>query len=316
MTDPINISRRAALGGFLAAGAAAVVPTSPVLGQAPAIRTKPIPSSGEPLPLVGLGSWITFNVGEDAVARDACAEVMRAFFEQGGQMIDSSPMYGSSQDVIGEGLAKLAAQGQALSAGKVFSADKVWTSSGARGPAQIEASRGFWRVPRFDLLQVHNLLAWDEHLPTLRDMKAAGQLRYIGITTSEGRRHAEFERIMQTQPLDFVQLSYSPLDREAEARILPLALERGIAVIVNRPFRQGALLQHLEGHGLPAWASEVDCTSWAQFILKFIVSHPAVTCAIPATTSAAHVRENVGASYGRLPDGSMRQRMAALVESL
>jgi diketogulonate reductase-like aldo/keto reductase len=310
MTKSISISRRAALGGFLATGMAAVVPPSRVLGQSSAVRTRPIPSSGEALPVIGLGSWITFNVGEDPVARDACAEVMRTFFEQGGRMIDSSPMYGSSQGVIGEGLAKLDAQSL------VFSTDKVWTSSGARGPAQIEASRRFWRVARFDLLQVHNLLASDEHLPTLHEMKAAGHLRYVGITTSEGRRHDEFERIMRTQPLDFVQLSYSPVDREAEDRLLPLALERGIAVIVNRPFRQGALIQRVSADKLPAWAAEIDCTSWAQLILKFIVSHPAVTCAIPATTSVAHVRENVGAAYGRLPDEPMRQRIAALVETL
>jgi diketogulonate reductase-like aldo/keto reductase len=304
-----SFNRRAALKGLMTACVAAVAPR-PVLGQLSAIRTKPVPSSGEALPLIGLGSWITFNVGEDPVARDSCARVMRAFLEHGGRMIDSSPMYGSSQDVIGEGLAKLDTKSQ------VFSTDKVWTSSGARGPAQIEVSRQFWRVPRFDLLQVHNLLAWDEHLPTLLEMKAAGQLRYVGITTSEGRRHAEFEHIMRTQPLDFVQLSYSPVDREAEDRILPLALERGIAVIVNRPFRQGALLQRVSAQKLPAWAAEIDCTSWAQLILKFIVSHPAVTCAIPATTSVAHVRENVGIAYGRLPDEPMRQHIAALVETL
>jgi diketogulonate reductase-like aldo/keto reductase len=270
--------------------------------------TKPIPSSGEQLPVVGLGSWITFNVGNDRAARDQCTEVMRQFFAAGGKLIDSSPMYGSSQGVIGEALQKLQAQP------KVFSAEKVWTSSD--GAAQIEASRKFWQVPRFDLLQVHNLLAWEKQLPLLQTMKTAGQLRYVGITTSEGRRHAEFEQIMRGQRLDFIQLSYNLLDREAEQRLLPLARERGIAVLVNRPFREGALLRQLQRHPLPAWAGEIDCTSWAQLALKFIVSHPAVTCAIPATSNPAHLRENMAAARGRLPDAALRQRMAEHVAKL
>ena len=278
--------------------------------QAQAVTTRAIPSTGEALPLVGLGSWITFNVGRDRVARDACAEVMRAFFAAGGRMVDSSPMYGSSQAVIGHGLARIGGKPP------VFATDKVWVSGGANGPAQIEASRRHWNVPRFDLLQVHNLLSWEAHLPTLLAMKAAGTLRYVGITTSEGRRHRELENIMRSQPIDFVQLSYNLLDREAEARLLPLARERGIAVIANRPFRQGDLLRDLQRHPLPAWAAEIECDSWAQFALKFIVSHPAVACAIPATSSVVHVRQNMGAARGRLPDAAMRQRMAAHVAAL
>jgi diketogulonate reductase-like aldo/keto reductase len=274
------------------------------------VLNKPIPSSGEALPLVGLGSWITFNVGDDPVARDACAQVMRAFFAAGGRMIDSSPMYGSSQNVIGYGLAKLDRP-----AG-LFAADKVWISSAARGPAQIEASRQAWGVPRFDLLQVHNLLSWEAHLRTLLAMKAAGQLRYVGITTSEGRRHGEFEQIIRTQPLDVVQVTYNILDREAEDRILPLARDRGIAVIVNRPFQQGDLVRKLARHPLPGWAGEIGCATWAQFILKFIVSHPAVTCAIPATTRVDHVQENLAAAAGQQPDAAMRARMIAHVEKL
>ena len=303
-------SRRALLAGAAAAGTAALVRPAIAAAQQAAPLTKPIPSSGEPLPLVGLGSWITFNVGDDPVARDACAEVMRAFFGAGGRLIDSSPMYGSSQAVIGHGIGKLGGPPG------LFSADKVWTSSGARGPAQIEASRRHWGVPRFDLLQVHNLLAWEEHLRTLFAMKAAGQVRYVGITTSEGRRHREFERIMRGQPLDFVQLTYNILDREAEDRLLPLARDRGIGVIANRPFREGALLRRVERHPLPAWAGEIGCASWAQLLLKFIVSHPAVTCAIPATTRTEHAREDMGAAHGPLPDGAMRRRMVAHVETL
>jgi aryl-alcohol dehydrogenase-like predicted oxidoreductase len=169
-------------------------------------------------------------------------------------------------------------------------------------------------VPRFDLLQVHNLLAWQEHLPTLLAMKASGQLRYVGITTSEGRRHREVEQIMRKQPLDFVQVTYNAIDRDVEARILPLARERGNAVIINRPFQQGALIESMARRRLPPLAGEIGCTSWAQYLLKFIISHPAVSCAIPATTSIAHVRENMAAAHGPLPDEAMRRRMVAYVE--
>jgi diketogulonate reductase-like aldo/keto reductase len=274
--------------------------------QAPLAR--PIPSSGEQLPLVGLGSWITFNVGDDAGLRRQCADVMRAFFAAGGRLIDSSPMYGSSQAVIGEGL-----QALGMPAG-LFAADKVWTTS--RGAAQVEASRRLWRVPRFDLLQVHNLLAWQEQLPMLLAMKQAGRVRYVGITTSEGRRHREFESLMRAHPLDTVQLTYNPIDREAEQRLLPLAQERGMAVIVNRPFQEGALLRGLAPHPLPGWGREIGCTSWAQAVLKFIVSHPAVTCAIPATTRVDHVRENLAAAAGPLPDAALRRRIADAIGRL
>ncbi len=272
--------------------------------------TRAIPSSGEALPVVGLGSWITFNVGNDPAARDACAEVVRAFFAAGGRLIDSSPMYGSSQPTIGHALARL--QHPAA----LFSAEKVWIGDVSRGAAQMEASRAFWGVQRFDLMQVHNLLSWREHLPRLFEMKAAGRLRYVGITTSEGRRHADIESVMRTQPIDFVQISYNLLDREVEQRILPLAQERRIAVIVNRPFREGALLRSLRGRPLPGWAAEIGCDGWAQVALKFAVSHPAVTCAIPATSQVAHVRQNMGAARGPLPDAALRVRMAADVAAM
>jgi diketogulonate reductase-like aldo/keto reductase len=305
-----TLSRRALLGGLAATGAAALLPSPATRAQQGPILTRPIPSTGERLPVIGLGSWITFNVGEDGVARDACAEVMRDFFAAGGGMIDSSPMYGSSQAVIGYGLAKLG-----MPSG-LFSADKVWISSGARGPEQIEESRSLWGVPRFDLLQVHNLRAWEAHLETLFAMKADGRLRYVGITTSDGRRHAEIEEVMASRPIDFVQATYNVVDREIERRILPLAQERGIAVIVNRPFQEGALIDEVADHPLPDWAAEIGCANWAQFLLKFIVAHPAVTCAIPATSSVDHVRENMGAAYGILPDAAMRKRMIAYVEAL
>ena len=292
---------------LLATGSAAALVPIPATAQG--VLTRKIPSSGEAIPLVGLGSWITFNVGNDPPARASCAEVMRAFFAAGGRMIDSSPMYGSSQGMIGDGLKKLGAP-------NVFSADKVWISSGARGPAQIEASRKLWGVPKFDLLQVHNLLSWEEHLRTLFAMKAAGQLRYVGITTSEGRRHADVEKIMRAHRIDFVQVSYNVLDREVESRILPLAQERGIAVIVNRPFREGDLVKTIMRKPLPAFAAEIDAKSWAQLILKFIIAHPAVTCVIPATTRVDHVQENVACARDPLPDAALRARIVAHVEKL
>jgi len=298
--------RRFVLQAMLAAGGCALLKPS-AAAQAPLI-TRPIPSSGEQLPVVGLGSWITFNVGKDPTARATCTEVVRAFFAGGGRMIDSSPMYGSAQAVIGDALARLG-HPQAL-----FAADKVWTGSG--GAQQIATSRTLWRIPRFDLLQVHNLLAWEDHLPLLLRMKAEKRLRYVGITTSEGRRHGELVKIMESQPLDFVQLSYNVLDREVEGRILPLARERRIAVIVNRPFRQGELTQALAGKPLPGWARDINCTSWAQALLKFIVSHPDVTCAIPATSNPAHARENMLAARGPLPDAALRRRIVADVQRL
>jgi diketogulonate reductase-like aldo/keto reductase len=304
-----HLSRRSFLGSLAATGATLLRPVTGT-AQAQSVMTRSIPSTGEALPLVGLGTWITFNVGNDIEARDSCAEVMRVFFAAGGRMIDSSPMYGSSQDVVGYGLHKLGHPSH------LFSADKVWTSSTSSGRSQAEASRRHWGIQRFDLLQVHNLLAWEAHLATLLAMKAAGEVRYVGITTSEGRRHREIERVMRQHPLDFIQVTYNILDREVEDRILPLAAERGIGVIVNRPFQQGALLDRLERHRLPTWAAEIDARSWAQFILKFIVSHPVVTCAIPATTRVDHVRENTAAATGRLPDPAMRARMIAYVEGL
>ncbi|HEX6720933.1 MAG TPA: aldo/keto reductase [Burkholderiaceae bacterium] len=281
------------------------------LGSAlPLAPAAPTLAGGGALPRVGLGSWITFNVGDDAAARTQCTDVMAAFFSAGGRLIDSSPMYGSSQGVIGDALRRLNMHG------RVFSADKVWITPATRGPAQMEASRNLWGVARFDLMQVHNLLSWSDHLPVLQEMKAAGRLRYVGITTSEGRRMRDIEQIMRSQPIDFVQITYSLADRRAEDRILPLARERGIAVIANRPFEQGELLRALARHALPPTAAELQCTSWAQFALKFVVSHPDVTCAIPATTSVAHVRENMAAGLTNLPDLGQRNRMAAQTAGL
>lgn len=272
--------------------------------------TKPIPSSNERIPVIGLGSSRTFNVGNDPLALDNVAEVMRHFFNAGGTLIDSSPMYGSSQPAIGYGLTKLGKTKE------VFSADKVWTWEHDEGPEQMEESRQYWQVDAFDLMQVHNLVKWEQHLKTLYRMKQQGQIRYVGITTSHGRRHEELEHVMKTQPLDFVQFSYNIIDREVEARLLPLAAQRGIAVIINRPFQRGDLIDELSDKPLPGWASTIDCKSWPQFLLKFVASHPAVTCAIPATSQVAHLQENMAAGYSPLPDAAMRTRMIDYVEKI
>jgi diketogulonate reductase-like aldo/keto reductase len=318
--EPVTHGRCTALGvsrrqWLTRAAALAALRLAPAIALAPAAAVEPpltrrIPSSGEALPVVGLGSWITFNVGNDAEGLAACTEVVRAFFAEGGRVIDSSPMYGSSQPTIGHALRQIGRPAA------LFSAEKVWIGEGARGPAQIEASRRYWDVPRFDLMQVHNLLAWQDHLPRLFEMKPAGRIRYVGITTSEGRRHAEVERVMRTQPIDFVQVTYNPADREVENRILPLAQERGIAVLINRPFREADLLRQLSRHRLPSWAAEIDCAYWAQVILKFIVAHPAVTCVIPATSQVAHLRQNMAAARGRVPDAALRARIARDIAAL
>ncbi|QDG50530.1 aldo/keto reductase [Persicimonas caeni] len=306
-----KITRRtmlAALGGGVAA--AALFPFGAQASPDDLI-TKKIPSSGEQMPVIGMGTWQTFNVGGDPELLKQRTEVLAAFFKGGGRIIDSSPMYGSSQDALGWGLNKLG------DPKRLFAADKVWTSDGDETVEQIVESRKEWDIPRFDLMQVHNLVAWQEHLPKLQKLKADNKIRYVGITTSHGRRHGEFEEVMKTQDLDFVQLTYNMIDREVEERLLPLAAERNIAVIANRPFRGGGLVDRYQGkHKLPAWASEIECANWPQFLLKFIVSHPAVTCAIPATTKVEHMRENMGAARGKLPDAKTRKRMLEYVASL
>jgi len=288
----------------LTATAAVALAGLPLGATAVPVLTKAIPTSGEPLPVIGMGTWITFNVGTNAAALAVRAQILQAFFAGGGGVIDSSPMYGSAEAVLGRLLPRLE-ETQGL-----FAATKVWTRSGLAGPIEIAESRRLWGVERFDLLQVHNLLAWQEHLETLKQMRAAGEVGHLGVTTSHGRRHRDLERIMRKEPLDFVQLTYNIADRQAEERLLPLAEERGIAVIANRPFRRKELIRIAEPHPLPGWAAEIGCRTWAQALLKFVVSHPAVTCAIPATSQVAHMRENMAAAAGPLPDAALRQRMA------
>ncbi|HEY7611263.1 MAG TPA: aldo/keto reductase [Alphaproteobacteria bacterium] len=308
---PSPTSRRTVLAALAGGAAALGLRAGEPRAAAPGPKLmRAIPSTGEEIPAIGMGSWITFNVGEDRKLRDQRTGVLREFFARGGAMVDSSPMYGSSEAVIGYALARIREK-RAL-----FSATKVWTLWQGTGRRQIADSRRLWGFERFDLIQVHNLLRWEGHLETLREEKAKGRIRYIGVTTSHGRRHDELEAIMTKEKLDFVQFTYNVVDREAERRLLPLAAERRLAVIVNRPFQQGDLIERVAGKKLPDWAGEIDCANWAQFLLKFIVAHPAVTCVIPATSRVDHMQENMGALYGRRPDAKLRQRMIRYVEDL
>ena len=302
-------SRRTFLQQLAVLGALGFVP--PVMAEARSSIKKPIPSSGELLPVIGMGSWITFDVGGDADALATRVQVLQAFFDNGGAVIDSSPMYGSSEETIGYCLERIANKDA------LFAATKVWTPGRWFGIRQMKNSERLWGLDRFDLMQIHNMLDWETHLETLKDWKAEGRIRYIGITTSHGRRHEAMEKVMADEPaFDFVQFTYNLLDREAERRLLPLAAERGLAVLINRPFRRGGLFDVVKNKPLPEWAAEFDCANWAQFFLKFIVSHPAVTCAIPATSRVDHMLENMGAAYGRLPDPQLRARMVAHVGNL
>lgn len=303
-----NPSRRRFCQGLTTLAAGLWLP--PLWSRPSAIHSRPIPSSGERLPVIGMGTWQTFDVGGDRYLVADRARVLQTFLELGGGLVDSSPMYGSSEQVLGECLAQIEDHRG------LFAATKVWTFGQALGVRQMEQSQQLWGVPRFDLMQIHNMLDWEDHLETLRQWKAEGRIRYIGITTSHGRRHDDLAAALQREDFDFVQFTYNVLDREAEQHLLPLAAERGIAVIINRPFRRGALFRHVQGAPLPAWAAEFDCANWAQFFLKFIVSHPAVTCAIPATSRVDHMRENMGALHGRLPDPQLRQRMIRHFESI
>lgn len=274
-----------------------------------AIR-KAIPGSAETLPVIGLGTSRTFNISSDQAALSGLAEVLQTFFDSGGELIDSSPMYGRAEQVIGELLSRIGY------GDKLFAATKVWTDGKQSGIRQMEDSLQKWGVERFDLMQIHNLRDWQTHLETLVAWKAEGKIRYCGITTSHGRDHRELEQILSRESLDFVQFSYNIEDRTVEKRLLPLAADRGMAVLINRPFQRGELFRKVKGKALPGWAAEFDCSSWGQFFLKFIVSHPDVTCVIPATSKVHHMQDNMMAGIGRLPDTAMRKRMVDFFATL
>lgn len=296
----------------IAACAAAVLPFSPRLGwPAPAtILTRRIPRTDEYLPVIGMGTWQTFHVGNDVALRDARTEVLRTFFQNGGGVVDSSPMYGSAEEVVGYALKRID------DTSGLFAATKVWTPFTGLGITQITDSHKFWGREQLDLLQIHNLVNWEAHLETLLEWKSLGLVRYIGITTSHGRRHDLFEKVMTTAPIDFVQFTYNVLDREAEDRLLPAARDRELGVIINRPFQGGQLFERFGRSPLPDFAGQFGCANWAQLFLKFIVSHPAVTCAIPATSRVDHMIENMGALKDRLPDAGERQLIVDAIRNL
>lgn len=272
-----------------------------------AMLARAIPSSGEKLPVVGLGTWQAFDVGDSAAARQPLEEVMSHLVKLCGKVIDSSPMYGRSESVIGDLATKLALQPA------LFLATKVWTTGRQAGIESMERSMTRLQTKRIDLMQVHNLVDADTHLATLREWKQQGRIRYLGITHYHSSAYADVEKILRREKLDFLQINYSILEREADERILPLARERGVAVIINRPFGGGDLFARVRAKPLPDWAAEFDCKSWAQFLLKWILGNPAVTCAIPATNNPRHLEDNMRAGVGRLPDAKMRQRMMPAV---
>ncbi|SDK25474.1 aldo/keto reductase [Microbulbifer yueqingensis] len=292
--------------------ALAGVPAGLLRAAAASPVRKAIPTSGEMLPVIGLGTWRTFNVGSDPQLLAERTEVVRAFFQHGGGLVDCSPMYGSAADTMGYALRKLGTPDS------LFSADKVWGPAGGSAREQVARQAQRWGIETFDLMQVHNLSNWRDYLDVLRELKAAGKIRYIGITTSHGRRHREFEQVMASEDIDFAQLTYNITHREAEERLLPLARERGIAVIANRPYDGGALIKGLKRREqVPQWAvEECGSSTWADFLLKFIISHPAVSCAIPATTRVDHLNENMRAGRKPLPSPRCRQRMIEFIESL
>ena len=282
--------------------AAAGLSGSARAGAAALMRRK-IPSSGEELPVIGLGTSGPFEVDSSAAKRAPLRAVLESFFAGGGRLIDTSPMYSTAEGVLGELLTPAMHE-------QAFLATKVWTRGSAAGSEQMQRSAQLLHAPRLDLIQVHNLLDLATQLRTLRAWKAEGRVRYIGVTHYTVGAHAELARVLERERLDFVQFNYSPLTRDAEQRLLPLAAERGVAVLVNRPFEDGALFQAVRGRSLPAWAAELDASSWGQLALKFIAAHPAVSCIIPATGSAAHLTDNLGGGRGRLPDASQREAIA------
>lgn len=271
------------------------------------MHEKPIPKTGELLPVIGLGTWQTFDVGTSVTARAPLREVLQEFVRLGGKVIDSSPMYGTSESVVGGLAVELGLHKQ------LFLATKVWTSGRDAGVRQMEESFRRLRTQRMDLMQVHNLVDYRVHLNTLRQWKEQGKVRYIGVTHYTASAYDELARVLLAEELDFVQLNYSLAERQAENRLLPLAAEKGIAVLANRPLAAGGLFGKVRGRPLPPWAKEIGCSSWAQFFLKFVVAHPAVTCAIPATSKADHLVDNMQGGFGPMPDLAARQRMARYV---
>ena len=308
MRKTVSIDRREFLGLAGAIAAGLILPGD--LFAASAQIRKTIPKTGEMLPVVGMGTSRTFDVRGDIELFTSLIQVTQTFFDLGGGMIDSSPMYGSAQELIGQLLPKI--QGEK----NLFAATKVWIEGKEEGIGQMEESRRQWGIKRFDLMQIHNLVDWETQLETLKQMKADGKIRYLGVTTSHGRSHSQLEDILRKHDFDFVQLTYNIGNRDAESPLLSIAQEKGIAVIVNRPYQRGDLFRQVKGKTLPVWAKEFDCTSWGQYFLKYIVSHPAVNCTIPSTTKVKHMEDNMQAGRGLLPTAKQRIQMVKHFESL
>ena len=302
-------TRRAMLQALAGVPALALVTSANAI-TAGGLIERAIPSTGERLPAIGLGTWQTFDVGPDAAARRALKEVLVAFAKAGGRVVDSSPMYGSSESVTGDLVSELDL------APNLFFATKVWTSGREEGLRQMETSFRRLRVQRMDLMQVHNLVDTAVHTKTLQDWKARGRIRYLGITHYTSSAYAEVERWLRTGNYDFLQINYSLGERESAERLLPLAQEKKVAVIANRPFGEGALFSRVRGKALPGWAGEIGAATWAQFFLKWIISHPAITCAIPGTGKPEHMLDNLAAGTGALPDAAMRAKMSAYFDAL
>ena len=308
MRKTASIGRRKFMGLVGAVAAGLILPGE--LFAASAHIRKAIPKTGEMLPVIGMGTSRTFDASGDSELFTRLIQVAQTFFDLGGGMIDSSPMYGSAQEIIGQLLPKVKRKKN------LFAATKVWIEGKEEGIGQMEESLQQWGIQRFDLMQIHNLVDWETQLETLKQMKTDGKIRYIGVTTSHGRSHSQLENILRKHEFDFVQLTYNIGNRDAESPLLSIAQEKGIAVIVNRPYQRGDLFRHVKGKTLPAWAQEFDCTSWGQYFLKYIVSHPAVNCAIPATTKVKHMKDNMQAGRGLLPTAKQRIQMVKHFESL
>ncbi len=272
--------------------------------------TKAIPKTQTQIPAIGMGTWITFDVNPANTDLRNHVAILNAFFKAGGRMIDSSPMYGFAQQVLGQVLPQVQGKEQ------LFSATKVWTMGQQNGIQQMQQSMQLWGLEQIDLMQVHNMLDWQTQLATLNQWKKQGIIKHTGITTSHGRRHSELLDMMKTNPVDFVQFTYNIDDREAENHLLPLAQDLGMAVVINRPFQGGGLFTRVRNQPLPDWAREIQCENWAQFFLKFVISHPAVTCAIPATSQVKHMQQNMQAMQGDLPDQNMRKEMVKYYQSI